>query len=621
MTLFELKGEGFMCGIVGGVGERNVVPIILEGLSRLEYRGYDSVGIAVINEAGNLARERVTSRVEALKQLCQANKFKGKSGIGHTRWATHGTVTTDNAHPHFSNNSIALVHNGIIENYATIRDNLIKDGYRFESETDTEVIVHLIHSFYQKSNSLVSAVREAIKKLHGAYAIGVMFKDKPEELVCTRNGSPLVLGVGINEMFFASDISALLPVTQKVVYLEDGDVALIELCYFTVWDCVGKVVKRNINTSELNASLTELGQYRHYMQKEIFEQPNAISQTLQSLGNSFEADKFGKDALQIFKSIDRVRIIACGTSLNAGHIAKYWIQEFANIECAIDVASEYRYSKIPVSKNTLIVNISQSGETADTIAGIKYAQELGMDKTLSICNVPESSLVRLSKLSILTQAGPEIGVASTKAFTTQLVVLLYLSFTLAKVRGGLSNQVENEIIKEIRKLPQQIIHVLEIENEIKQIAEELETKEHALFLGRNTMFPVATEGSLKLKEISYIHAESYAAGELKHGPLALIDDAMPSIVLMPSLILMDKTKSNIQEILARKGIVYLFSDAKNDANLKCHKVVYMPTSNVPHYLLPILYTIPLQLLAYHTAIIKGTDVDKPRNLAKSVTVE
>ncbi len=610
-----------MCGVVGGVSERNVVPIILEGLSRLEYRGYDSVGIAVINDTNELARQRVTSRVAALKELCLANKFKGTTGIGHTRWATHGGVTTDNAHPHFSKNTLALVHNGIIENYATIRDNLIKAGYFFESETDTEVIVHLIHSFYQKSKNLVTAVKASIAILKGAYAIGVMSIDNKEQLVCARNGSPLVLGVGIDEMFFASDISALLPVTQKVVYLEDGDVAEIGTSSYNIWDSKDNQVSRKVNISELSVELTNLGQFRHYMQKEIFEQPNAIGQTLQSLGNTFEADKFGKEALQIFKSIDKVQIIACGTSLNAGHVAKYWIQEFANIECAIDIASEYRYSKIPVATNTLIVNISQSGETADTIASVKYAHELGMLNTLSICNVAESSLVRLSRLSILTQAGTEIGVASTKAFTTQLVVLLYLAFTLAKVRGELFEHEENKIIEEMRKLPQQIIRVLETENEVQQMAQELESKYHTLFLGRNTLYPVAVEGALKLKEISYIHAEAYAAGELKHGPLALIDDAMPSVVLMPSGMLMDKTKSNVQEILARKGQVYLFSDAKDDASLKCHRVIHMPTAEVPHYLLPILYTVPLQLLAYHTAIIKGTDVDKPRNLAKSVTVE
>jgi glucosamine--fructose-6-phosphate aminotransferase (isomerizing) len=610
-----------MCGIVGGISERSVVPIILEGLSRLEYRGYDSVGLAIVDEVGKLSRQRVTGRVTALNQLCRVNNFKGRLGIGHTRWATHGGVTEQNAHPHFSNNSIALVHNGIIENYATIRNNLIKDGYVFDSETDTEVIVHLIHSFYKNSKNLVMSVKNAIANLHGAYAIGVICNDNPQQLVCARNGSPLVLGVGINEMFFASDISALLPVTQKVVYLEDGDVAEIELSKFTVWDNNWNVVTRDTNISELSAGLTELGQYRHYMQKEIFEQPKAIAETLQSLGTTFNPHNFGKDAEQIFKSIDKVQIIACGTSLNAGHVAKYWIQELANIECVIDIASEYRYSKIPSAKNALIVNISQSGETADTIASVKYAHELGMSNSLSICNVAESSLVRLSKLNILTQAGPEIGVASTKAFTTQLVVLLYLAFTLAKVRGELAKDAESEIIEEMRKLPQQIIHVLEMENELKQIAQELGNKHHALFLGRHTLYPIAVEGALKLKEISYIHAEGYAAGELKHGPLALIDDEMPSVVLMPSSILMDKTKSNVQEILARKGVVYLFTDSKDDASLKCHKIIHMPTGETPHYLLPIIYTVPLQLLAYHTAIIKGTDVDKPRNLAKSVTVE
>ena len=608
-----------MCGIIGGISERSVVPIILEGLSRLEYRGYDSVGIAVIDSSKKLIRERVTGRVIALTELCKSKNIKGVAGIGHTRWATHGEVSEQNAHPHFSNNKIALVHNGIIENYAELRDELIKKDYYFDSQTDTEVIVHLIHSLY--AGSLIEAVRMAVKLLHGAYAIGVMCNDNPQQLVCARNGSPLVLGIGINEMFFASDISALLPVTQKVVYLEDGDTAKIEIGKYTIWDNTGKLVKRKTNISELSIGQTELGVYRHYMQKEIFEQPNAIAETLQLLGTNFDPQNFGAEAEETFKYIDKVQIIACGTSLNAGHVAKYWIEEFANIECVIEIASEYRYRKIPASSHTLVVNISQSGETADTLASVKYAHELGMKNSLSICNVPESSLVRLSKLSILTQAGPEIGVASTKAFTTQLVVLLYLAFTLAKVKGLLSKDEEVFIIDEMRKLPHLVIDILSLEDKIKSIARELEHKQHALFLGRNTMFPIAAEGALKLKEISYIHAEAYAAGELKHGPLALIDIEMPSIVLMPSHILMDKTKSNVQEVLARKGVVYLFTDAGGDDSIKCHKVIHMPTNSVPHYLLPILYTVPLQLLAYHTALIKGTDVDKPRNLAKSVTVE
>ncbi len=608
-----------MCGIVGGLSERNVVPIILEGLSRLEYRGYDSVGVAVIEHTNKLNRERVTGRVKALTELCNTNKLKGTIGIGHTRWATHGKVTEENAHPHFSQNKIAIVHNGIIENYASLREDLIKQGYIFESQTDTEVIVHLISSLYK--TDLLSAVKEAITKLHGAYAIGVICNDNPNEIICARFGSPLVLGVGINEMFFASDISALLPVTQKVVYLEEGDIAHIYMDNYTIYDSNNQEVQRTVNISTLSVSQTELGQYRHYMQKEIFEQPNAISETLLSLGNEFNADIFGADAHDIFKNIDKVQIIACGTSLNAGHIAKYWLEEYANIECTIDIASEYRYRPVVANKNTLIVNISQSGETADTLASVKYAHELGMLYSLSVCNVNESSLVRLSKLHILTQAGPEIGVASTKAFTTQLIVLLYLTFTIAKVRGRLNANEEIDIIDNLRKLPHLILDILALDPELISMAKEFEHKQHSLFLGRNTLYPVATEGALKLKEISYIHAESYAAGELKHGPLALIDKEMPSIVMMPSQLLMDKTRSNIQEVLARQGIVYVFTDIEDEFTNSCHKTIHMPTKDLPSYLLPILYAIPLQLLAYHTALIKGTDVDKPRNLAKSVTVE
>jgi len=502
------------------------VPITLEGLSRLEYRGYDSVGVAVINKEQNLVRERVTGRVKQLTEVCKTNFIKGEVGIGHTRWATHGGVTKENAHPHFSG-PIALVHNGIIENYALLREELQAQGHVFESETDTEVIVHLVNSLYSSTNDLLQSVKTATTKLKGAYAIGVINKEKPDEVVCARLGSPLVLGVGIDEMFFASDISALLPVTQKVVYLEDGDIVHIQKDSWLIFDKHDTEVERKTNISELLVSHTELGSFRHYMQKEIFEQPDAISETLQSLGNSFEAEVFGRNAKDIFQKINKVQIIACGTSYNAGLVAKYWIEEFANIECAIDIASEYHYRKIPACPDALIVNISQSGETADTLASVKYAHELGMTNSLSICNVAESSLVRLSKLSVLTKAGPEIGVASTKAFTTQLVVLLYLANTLAKVRGHLTTRDEEERITQIRKLPHLIIDVLNLEEKLKLIAKELEYKQHTLFLGRHTLYPIAIEGALKLKEISYIHAESYAAGELKHGPLALIDKDMP----------------------------------------------------------------------------------------------
>lgn len=611
-----------MCGVVGGVSERNVVAIILEGLSRLEYRGYDSVGVAVVDDRSELARRRVTGRVAMLKDICHQDDFRGRVGIGHTRWATHGGVSEQNAHPHFSNSTLAVVHNGIIENYAELRDELITQGYKFESQTDTEVIVHLVHSIYvTNGNDLLNAVRVAIKRLHGAYAIGLIDKDNPDVVVCARLGSPLILGVGIEEMFFASDISALLPVTQKVVYLEEGDVAELRLNSYTIWDANGNLVNRSVNISELSASASDLGNYRHYMQKEIFEQPKAIADTIQSLGNDFDPHIFGSNAQEIFSTINKVQIIACGTSFHAGLVAKYWIEEYANLECIVDIASEYRYRKVPASPDTLIVSISQSGETADTLASVKYAIELGMNKTLTICNVPESSLVRLSQLHVLTQAGPEIGVASTKAFTTQLVVLLYLAFSLAKARHQLTAETEVEYMEQVRRLPHLVADVLHVESEIELIAQELEYKHHALFLGRNTMAPVAMEGALKLKEISYIHAEAYAAGELKHGPLALIDKDMPVLVAMPSNLLADKVGSNVQEVLARQGQVYLFTDSRNELASNCYKTVSLNIHDVPVYLAPILYTIPFQLLSYHTAIAKGTDVDKPRNLAKSVTVE
>lgn len=611
-----------MCGVVGGVSERNVVSIILEGLSRLEYRGYDSVGVAIIDNNAYLDRRRVTGRVKQLSEICHNDKFRGHIGIGHTRWATHGGVTETNAHPHFSHDTLGVVHNGIIENYAELRTELQDRGYIFDSQTDTEVIVHLVHSIYQANGlDLLSAVKAAIPRLHGAYAIGLIDKNKPNEVVCARFGSPMVLGVGIEEMFFASDISALLPVTQKVVYLEEGDVALLTIGDYKIWNKDDSLVERQVNISELSASATELGHYRHYMQKEIFEQPKAIADTLQHLGDNFNPAIFGVDADTIFAGINKVQIIACGTSFNAGSIAKYWIEEYANLECAVDIASEYRYRKVPANPNTLVISLSQSGETADTLASIKYAIDMGMDKTLTICNVPESSLVRLSKLHVLTQAGPEIGVASTKAFTTQLVVLMYLAFSLAKARGLLSATQEAEYIEQIRRLPHLVVDTLAIEPEVEAIAREFEYKHNALFLGRHTMAPIAMEGALKLKEISYIHAEAYAAGELKHGPLALIDKDMPVIVCMPSNLLADKVKSNVQEVLARQGQVYLFTDNKDDLAEHCYKTVELNLANVPQYLAPILYTIPLQLLSYHTAIAKGTDVDKPRNLAKSVTVE
>lgn len=611
-----------MCGVVGGLSSKNIVPIILEGLSRLEYRGYDSVGVAVIDNQNKLIRERATGRVKELTAMCEKNNdFAGQIGIGHTRWATHGGVNVENAHPHFSNDSLAVVHNGIIENHAVLKAELITEGYRFDSETDTEVIAHLVHSIFKQNNDLFASVKLAISRLKGAYAIGVVSTTNTKELICARLGSPLVLGVGNNEMFFASDISALLPVTDQVVYLEDGDVAKLEHGSYIINDKNNNVVTRVVNTSSLSKYNTELGNYSHYMQKEIFEQPYAILNTLQSLRDKFYPEKFGRDAANIFKNITKVQIIACGTSLNAGNIAKYWIEEFTDLECSIEIASEYRYRKVSVNRDSLIVSISQSGETADTIAAIKYAHELGMMNSLAVCNVNESSLVRLSKLHILTEAGPEIGVASTKAFTTQLVVLLYLTFTLAKVRGLLSSAAEVEYMQNLRKLPHLITATFSMEDDIKAMAIKLAKKKNALFLGRNTLYPIAIEGALKLKEISYIHAESYATGELKHGPLALIDEDMPCVVLMPSQVLLDKVESNVQEILARKGIVYLFTDTNSAVNTHCKQVIQLRTQDVAAYLLPIIYVVPLQLLSYHVAICKNTDVDKPRNLAKSVTVE
>jgi glucosamine--fructose-6-phosphate aminotransferase (isomerizing) len=611
-----------MCGIVGGISERNVVPIILEGLANLEYRGYDSVGIAILNSKNTLQRERVTGRVSMLSSICANDNLKGLIGIGHTRWATHGLATTENAHPHFSHDKIALVHNGIIENYLQLKHDLENHGYIFESQTDTEVIVHLVHFYYKQNNNFLQAVQQTFKQLHGAYALGIINLDKPNEIICVKYGSPLIIGVGINEMYFASDVSALLPVTNKVIYLEDGDIGVVNINGYQIYNNE-QLVNRNIKTSDLVLSQVELGSFRHYMQKEIFEQPQAILETIQSVSSAFDPKDFGADAENIFKNTDQVLILACGTSLNAGHVAKYWIEEHAKLSCAIEIASEFRYSKTVPKSNTLVINISQSGETADTIASVNYAHDLGMTNTLSICNVPESTLVRLSKLKILTKAGKEIGVASTKAFTTQLVILLYLTFTLAKVRNFLDDKDEQIVLTQMRRIPGLINEMFKLENQIIDMAKAINQKTNALFLARNSLFPIANEGALKLKEISYIHAEAYAAGELKHGPLALIDDNMPSIILMPQNNLLAKMRSNIQEILARKGQVFLFTDVTDDDKLlaQCSQVIHIPTSDVALYLLPILYIIPLQLLAYHAAVLKGTDIDKPRNLAKSVTVE
>jgi glucosamine--fructose-6-phosphate aminotransferase (isomerizing) len=616
-----------MCGIVGGISERNVVPVILEGLARLEYRGYDSVGIALINKKNQLERFRTTNRVDNLKQ--QLLDYEGGFiGIGHTRWATHGGVSINNAHPHFSHSKIAVVHNGIIENYTELKANLQNKGYSFESDTDTEVIAHLIYDFYLKTQDLLIAVRDSIELLHGSYAIGVMCADYQNSLICVANGAPLLLGIGINEFYFSSDVSALLSVTNKIIYFEDKDILKLETKKYCFYNNKLEALERKVNISNLSMMNFELGKFRHYMQKEIFEQPNAIASTLQYLGNDFTLSFLGNDILTKLSQIKRVQIIACGTSYNAGNVAKYWFEDICNIPCQVDIASEYRYRNIQVSDDELIISISQSGETADTLACIKHLRAKNVKNIMTICNVAESSLVRLSDFAILTQAGVEVGVASTKAFTTQLLVLLYLNYTIANAKNKISKEKLQQVFATLRLIPQYINNILSLENNIIDIANQLKYNDKAIFIGRNTMYPIASEGALKIKELSYIYAESYPAGELKHGPLALVDKNLPVFILMPEACLYDKVKSNLEEILAREGQVYLLTDIKHDdIFIKCHQVIQIPNlansgiDDLIKYIMPILFTIPLQLLAYHTATNKGTDVDKPRNLAKSVTVE
>jgi len=608
-----------MCGIVGAVAQRNVVPILLEGLRRLEYRGYDSAGVAVV-EAGKLACVRSTGRVAELAEKTAATE--GRLGIAHTRWATHGVPSIRNAHPHTSADRVAVVHNGIIENYEELRRQLGAEGYVFTSDTDTEVIAHLVHRHYAQGRSLLEATREAIKELVGAYAIGVIAADNPDQLICARKGSPLLLGVGIQEHFIASDMSALLPVTQRVIYLEEGDVAEVGLLSCRIFDQTGAVVERPIHISELSNESVELGEYRHYMQKEIHEQPQAVANTLESVCNSqsLVPGIFGAEAPQVFADIQQILILACGTSNHAGQVARYWLEEIAGIPCSVEIASEYRYRASVANPKTLVVTISQSGETADTLAALQYAKSMGMEHTLTICNVPESALIRNSKLRFLTRAGPEIGVASTKAFTTQLVSLFLLTLILAKQRSRLSVEDERRYLHEMRHLPAALQRVLALEPQIAKLAERFADKDHALFLGRGLHYPIALEGALKLKEISYIHAEAYPAGELKHGPLALVDKNMPVIAVAPNDALLEKLKSNLQEVRARGGELYVFADAET----RFHSddgIHVMPMPEHAGQLSPVLHTLPLQLLSYYVALQKGTDVDKPRNLAKSVTVE
>ena len=608
-----------MCGIVGAVARRNVVPILIEGLKKLEYRGYDSAGIAIIN--GTLQRLRSAGRVAELAALADRQQLSGNIGIAHTRWATHGAPSERNAHPHTSG-GIAVVHNGIIENHDPIRVRLQAAGYQFTSDTDTEVIAHLIHLRVKESGDLVAAVRVAVAELQGAYAIAVVAEHEPQRLVVARAGAPLLLGVGDGENFAASDASALLQVTRSMIYLEEGDVVDIGLGGFQIWDTSGKRVERKVHVSELDADAVELGPYRHYMQKEIFEQPGAVANTLEMVTNarSISPRLFGAEAEAIMRRIDSVLILACGTSYHAGVVARYWIEAVAGLPCHVEIASEYRYRASVPNPHSLVVTISQSGETADTLAALSHAKSLGHAFCLTICNVAESALIRQSDLRFLTRAGPEIGVASTKAFTTQLAALVLLTAVLAKQRGRLTVEREAELIHALRHLPAALSHVLQVESAIKAWAARFAVSEHALFLGRGIHYPIALEGALKLKEISYIHAEAYPAGELKHGPLALVDSNMPVVAIAPRDALLEKLKSNMQEVRARGGELYVLAD--QDAHIESSEGVHVITlTDHAGILSPILHTIPLQLLAYHTALARGNDVDKPRNLAKSVTVE
>ncbi|MDF0379055.1 MULTISPECIES: glutamine--fructose-6-phosphate transaminase (isomerizing) [unclassified Methylophilus] len=611
-----------MCGIVGAVSNRNIVPLLIEGLSRLEYRGYDSAGIAVLNQS--IVRVRAVGRVSELERKAQG--LTSQIGIGHTRWATHGGVTEQNAHPHVSPTQdqaeIAVVHNGIIENHDEQRDRLQALGYHFTSQTDTEVIAHLVHYYYQQSKDLLVAVRQAISELTGAYAISVIALAQPQTMIVARLGCPLLIGYGEGENFVASDVSAVLSATRKVVYLEDGDVATLQTDRVTIIDKQGETVQRKVHMSDVSLASLELGPYSHFMQKEIHEQPRAISDTIEALidDGAFRCELFGATAADIFKQIDSVLILAAGTSYYAGMTAKYWLESIAKIPTSVEIASEYRYRDSVPNPKQLIVTISQSGETLDTMEALKHAQKLGHPFSLAICNVQESAIPRASSLIYYTRAGAEIGVASTKAFTTQLIALFVLSVTLSKVRGLLTDAQEQQYLAELRQLTGSVQIALNLEPQIREWAHRFGDKEHALFLGRGIHFPIAMEGALKLKEISYIHAEAYPAGELKHGPLALVDSNMPVVVIAPNDALLEKVKSNMQEVRARGGELFVFADADSHFHAS-EGVQVIRTPRHVGALSPVLHVIPVQLLAYHAALFKGTDVDKPRNLAKSVTVE
>ena len=610
-----------MCGIVGAVAERNVVEILLEGLKRLEYRGYDSAGVALLQGDGTLTRIRRTGKVQELADAVAEGEALGTTGIAHTRWATHGGVTEANAHPHFSTERVAVVHNGIIENYVNLKAQLKEQGYTFTSDTDTETIAHTVHEELKSGKSLLDAVQSAVKTFHGAYGTVIMDKEDPSRVVVARSGSPLVIGLGLGENFIASDQMALLPVTRRFIFLEEGDVAEITRRDVKIFDKNGNAVEREVIESNIEHDAGDKAGYRHYMLKEIHEQPTVVRNALKDRidENGLTADVFGQGADEIFKKVQHVQIIACGTSYHAGMTARYWLEQYANVSCNVEIASEFRYRKSVVHPNSLLITISQSGETADTLAALRLAKELGYMSSLTICNVQGSSLVRESDLAFMTRAGAEIGVASTKAFTTQLTAFLMLTLALGK-ENGMTDADSKAIVSALHSLPAKLEETLAITGGIEDLAEEFADKNHSLFLGRGDQYPIAMEGALKLKEISYIHAEAYASGELKHGPLALIDDEMPVIVVAPNNELLEKLKSNVEEVRARGGIMYVFAD--KDAAFEGDET--MRVINVPHCdepIAPIIYTLPLQLLSYYVALIKGTDVDQPRNLAKSVTVE
>ncbi|MBF8668556.1 glutamine--fructose-6-phosphate transaminase (isomerizing) [Pseudomonas putida] len=611
-----------MCGIVGAVAERNITAILIEGLKRLEYRGYDSAGLAVLTPNGELQRRRRIGKVSELEAAVAAEPLAGQLGIAHTRWATHGAPTEGNAHPHFSGNEVAVVHNGIIENHEELREELKGLGYVFASQTDTEVIVHLIHHTLKSIPDLTDALKAAVKRLHGAYGLALISAKQPDRLVAARSGSPLVIGLGLGENFLASDQLALRQVTDRFMYLEEGDIAEIRRDQVSIWDQDGHKVQRETVQYHEGAEAADKGAYRHFMLKEIHEQPSVVQRTLEGrLGkDNVMVQAFGPQAAELFAKVRNVQIVACGTSYHAGMVARYWLESLAGIPCQVEVASEFRYRKVVVQPDTLFVSISQSGETADTLAALRNAKELGFLGSLAICNVGISSLVRESDLTLLTLAGPEIGVASTKAFTTQLVSLMLLTLALGQVRGTLEDGVEAELVEELRRLPARLGEALAMDATVEKIAELFADKHHTLFLGRGAQYPVAMEGALKLKEISYIHAEAYPAGELKHGPLALVDSDMPVVTVAPNNELLEKLKSNLQEVRARGGELVVFADEQAGmTNGEGTHVIKVP--HIADALAPILYTIPLQLLSYYVAVLKGTDVDQPRNLAKSVTVE